>query len=42
MRPGLAACREDLVATLNDADPGQIATVDEQRAYARAWQADRG
>jgi hypothetical protein len=41
MRPGLAARREDLVATLDDADPGQIATVDEQHAYAREWQAAR-
>jgi hypothetical protein len=41
MRPGLAARREDLVTTLDDADPGQLATVDEQHAFARAWQADR-
>lgn len=40
MRPGLRARREDLVATLDDAPPGQLATIDEQRSFAEAWQTD--
>jgi hypothetical protein len=40
MRPGLRARREDPVETLDDAPPDQIATVDEQRAFAEAWQAE--
>ena len=42
MRPGLRGRREDLVKTLDDAPPGQIATVDEQRAFAEAWRAEQG
>ncbi|WP_245959611.1 hypothetical protein [Prauserella flavalba] len=37
MRPGRAATRADLVATLDDAEVAQLATVDEQRAYWDAW-----
>jgi hypothetical protein len=37
MRPGRPAGREDLVKTLDDAPPGQIAGVDEQRAFAETW-----
>jgi hypothetical protein len=37
IRPGLRARREDLVKTLDDAPPGQIATVDQQREFAEAW-----
>jgi len=39
MRPGLRARPEDLVGTLDDAPIGQMATVDEQRAYAEACRA---
>src|SRR5580700_9274424 len=42
MRPGLHGRREDLVRTLDDAPPDQIATVDEQRAFAEAWRAQLG
>ena len=42
MRPGLRARRDDLVGTFDDAPPDQIATVDEQRAFAEAWQAEPG
>jgi hypothetical protein len=42
MRPGLRGRREDLVETLGDAPSDQIATVDEQRAFAKAWQAEQG
>jgi hypothetical protein len=42
MRPGLRGRREDLVKTLDDASPDQIATVDEQRAFAEAWRAEPG
>jgi hypothetical protein len=42
MRPGLRGRREDLVRTLDDAPPDQIATVDEQRAFAEAWRAELG
>ena len=42
MRPGLRGRREDLVKTLDDASPDQIATVDEQRESAEAWLADQG
>ena len=42
MRPGLPGRREDLVKTLDDASPDQIATVDEQRAFAEAWRAGLG
>ncbi|MEU6645028.1 hypothetical protein ABZ863_21035 [Saccharomonospora sp. NPDC046836] len=37
LRAGRAALFDDLVATLDDAEPDQLATVDEQRAYWRAW-----
>jgi hypothetical protein len=37
MRPGLPARLEDLVETLDDASPDQIATIDEQQAFAEAW-----
>ena len=40
MRPGLGARPEDLVKTLDDAPPGQMATVDEQWAFAEAWRAE--
>jgi len=40
MRPGLRARPEDLVETLDDAPPDQIATVDEQRAFAEACRAE--
>lgn len=40
MRPGLRARPQDLVETLDDAPPDQIATVDEQRAFAKAWLAE--
>lgn len=36
-RPGRRARLEDLVETLDDAPPDQIAAVDEQRAFAEAW-----
>jgi hypothetical protein len=42
LRPGLPGRREDLVKTLDDASPGQIATVDEQQAFAEAWRAGLG
>jgi hypothetical protein len=42
MRPGLRGRREDLVKTLDDASPDQIATVDEQREIAQAWRAEPG
>lgn len=42
MRPGLPGRREDLVKALDDASPEQIATVDEQRAFAVAWRAGLG
>ena len=42
MRPGLRGRQEDLVGTLDDAPPGQIATVDEQRAFTEAWRAGQG
>jgi hypothetical protein len=37
MQPGRAARPEDLVRTLDDALPEQIATVDEQLAFREAW-----
>ena len=40
MRPGLPARGEDLVETLDDAPPDQMATVDEQRAFTEAWSAE--
>ena len=40
MRPGLPG-RPDLVETLDDASPDQMATVDEQRAVFEAWLAER-
>jgi hypothetical protein len=40
IHPGLGARQEDLVQTLDDAAPGQIATVDEQRAFFEAWWTD--
>jgi len=42
MQPGRSASTEDLVETLDDAPPDQIATIDEQRAFAEAWLAERG
>jgi hypothetical protein len=42
MRPGLRSPREDRVKTLDDASPDQLATVDEQRAFAKAWLAEQG
>ena len=42
MRPGLRGRREDLVKTLDDASPDQIATVDEQQESAEAWRAGLG
>jgi hypothetical protein len=42
MRPGLPARREDLVKTLDDASHDQMATVDEQLAFFRAWRTERG
>jgi hypothetical protein len=42
MRPGLRGRGEDLVKTLDDASPDQIATVDEQREIAQAWRAEPG
>ncbi len=42
MRPGVRGRREDLVKTLDDTSPDQIATVDEQRAFAEAWRAELG
>jgi hypothetical protein len=41
LRPGLPARLEDLVETLDDAPPGQIATVDEQRVFAEAWRNEK-
>jgi hypothetical protein len=40
MRPGRSARREDLAETLDDAPPEQLATVDEQRAFAEAWRVE--
>jgi hypothetical protein len=34
--------RPDLVATLDDAEPGELATVSEQREFAHTWLAERG
>ncbi len=42
MRPGLGARGEDLVKTLDDAPPDQIATVGEQQAFTEAWRAGLG
>jgi len=42
IRPGRPARLEDLVETLDDAPPGQMATVSEQRAFFEAWLAERG
>jgi hypothetical protein len=39
MRPGQPG-RPDLVETLDDAPPDQMATVDEQRAFFEAWLAE--
>ena len=41
IRPGLPARPEDLVETLDDAPPDQMATVDEQRAGFKTWWAER-
>jgi hypothetical protein len=41
MRAGLPARLEDLVNTLDDAPSDQIATVDEQRAFADAWRNEK-
>lgn len=40
LRPGRRGS-QDLVKTLGDAPLGLLATVDEQRAFADAWRADR-
>lgn len=40
MRAGRRARREDLVETLDNASADQLATVDEQRAFAEAWRDD--
>jgi hypothetical protein len=37
LRPGRGARLEDLVGTLDDAPPDQMATVDEQQAFFDAW-----
>ena len=42
MRPGLRGRRKDVVKTLDDAPPGQIATIDEQRAFVEARRAEQG
>jgi hypothetical protein len=42
LKPGGPARMDDLVETLDDAPPDQIGTVDEQRAFADAWLAERG
>jgi hypothetical protein len=39
LRPGLPG--RELVKTLDDAPPDQLATVDEQRAFNKAWLAER-
>jgi len=41
IHPGLNARREDVVSTLDNASPDQLATVDEQQAFAQAWLAER-
>ena len=41
LKPGGRARMDDLVETLDDAPPDQIGTVDEQRAFADAWLAER-
>jgi hypothetical protein len=40
MQAGRRARREDLVQTLDNAPPDQLATIDEQRAFAQAWRDD--
>jgi hypothetical protein len=40
--PWHARHREDLVETLDDAVPDELATVDERRAFHDAWLAERG
>jgi hypothetical protein len=42
LHPGLRGRRGDLVETLDDALPDELATVDEQRAFRDAWLAERG
>jgi hypothetical protein len=42
IHPGLPASQEDLVKTLDDAPPDQMATVDEQRRFFEAWLARPG
>jgi hypothetical protein len=37
LRPGLPARQEDLVKTLDDAQPDQIATIDEQAFSRSQW-----
>lgn len=41
MHLGRRAQREDLVETLDGAPADQLATVDEQRAFAEAWRDNR-
>lgn len=41
IRPGLPARPEDLVETLDDPPPDQMAAVDEQQAPFKAWWAER-
>lgn len=41
LKPEGRARMDDLVETLDDAPPDQIGTVDEQRAFADAWLAER-
>ena len=42
LHPGLRGRRGDLVETLDDALPDELATVDEQQAFRDAWLAERG
>ncbi len=42
IRPGLPARMEELVKTLDDAPPDQVATVDEQLAFFKAWWRNEG
>jgi hypothetical protein len=41
LRPGGASGRGDLVKTLDDAAPDQLATVEEQKAFAAAWRNEK-
>jgi hypothetical protein len=42
MRPGASARMEDVAKTLDDAHPDQLASVDDQRAFFKAWLAEPG